>query len=127
MAEAKSDAVAQRAYTVSEIDSMREALRSSIGHNVTPVGLEDTLRTYMVGGVDPAELVKEVEEKLAEELRKKQEAKDRIKATARATLERYDLQATFKGEPFNQFSKTLLQWEAEHGTPYPHHYLMSGF
>lgn len=56
----------ERAYTVSEIDQMRSAIRFQL----TPVNLsfyqdevnrqiEEQLRTYMLAGIEPVDLVRE--------------------------------------------------------------------
>lgn len=91
---AKSDAVSWRAYTVGEIDRMRAVLVEIDGHNVTPAWLEDTLRTYMIGGVGPDEL-----EKKLEELNINRSAQyEAQRALGRAMVERNELRAVFLGE-----------------------------
>lgn len=44
----------QRAYTVDEIDQMRSSMRMA---GYEPDVAEDRLRTYMIGGIDPASLI----------------------------------------------------------------------
>jgi len=45
-----------RAYTLAEIDRMRDAVRDSIGMSANPSAIEERLRTYMIGNIEPFEL-----------------------------------------------------------------------
>lgn len=61
----------QRAYTLDEIDRMRSDLGRRLnsppfGGMVSSATIEDRLRTYMMGGVDPAELKAKADEREAE-------------------------------------------------------------
>lgn len=61
--------VAARAYTLAEVDAMRAAVQSLIKFTAvrtsfgerTHILVEDRVRTYMMAGVDPAELQAEAE------------------------------------------------------------------
>lgn len=60
--------IAARAYTLAEVDKMRYCVREihwleeqHIGPSLNPY-FEDTVRTYMMAGVDPAELEAKLEQ-----------------------------------------------------------------
>jgi len=59
----------ERAYTVREIDAMREAIRWDFPSVLYQPeqrsrGIEERIRTYMIGGVDPQEVIDACQERL---------------------------------------------------------------
>jgi hypothetical protein len=75
----------QRAYTLNEIDLMRDAVALLAGlSRVPPATIEDRLRTYMMAGIAPAELIgaADAERKRREELREAARERRRIEQEA---------------------------------------------
>lgn len=60
-----STLIAQRAYTLAEVDTMREAIRIILVR-ATPEIIEGRLRTYMMAGVTAEELTTKAEETVSQ-------------------------------------------------------------
>ena len=96
----------ERAYTLTEIDDMRRYTQTIHGGSgTTTANIEDYLRTYMLGGVEPSALAARAKEVLAE--------REVMYAAARKRREEREaryVEATGDQKPVGADTKTTVGW-----------------